>query len=77
MSYATSWNQVTGFTLQTGPFNVGLGAPANATLYTGSGPLWRTQLVGWEGGANNSADNPSPQPSPDPCRSIPLPPVCL
>lgn len=40
----------------------------NQTLYTGSGPLWRTRIVNWEDmPVNNSAENPKPQPSPDPC----------
>ena len=57
--------EVWGWVNTAGPFNYGLGG--NMTLYTGSGPLWRTAIVNWEGMGNNSALDPNPQPNPNPC----------
>jgi hypothetical protein len=74
MSYGVSYNVNTGVIKLVGPDNYGLGG---ATLYTGSGPLWRTKITNWEGLANNSAQNPSPQPSPDPCVLDPFAGICV
>lgn len=46
-------------------------------LYTGSGPLWRTQVINWEGMGNNSASNPDPQPPLDTCTVQTNNPLCL
>lgn len=64
MAYAVEFILTTGTPVLRGPDNYGLGG---ATLYTGSGPLWRTKVINWEGLGDNSAVNPNPQPSPDPC----------
>lgn len=64
MAYAVEFILTTGTPVLRGPDNYGLGG---ATLYTGSGPLWRTKVINWEGLGDNSAQNPNPQPNPDPC----------
>jgi hypothetical protein len=68
MTYTTNFNLIDGEPVVQGPDTYG--GPAGAVLYTGSGPLWRTKLLNWEGvsPANNSAANPNPQPFPDPCK---------
>ena len=45
-------------------------------LNTGSGAIWRTNIINWEGGSPNPAANP--QPPADYCTSNPLNPpnVC-
>lgn len=74
MTYAVAWDEDAGFTVDLGPDTYGSGG---GVLYTGSGPLWRTQITGWEGSANNSAVNPNPQPNPDPCKVDPSNSICL
>jgi hypothetical protein len=69
MTYAVSWSQTTGLPVNRGPDNYGTNG---ATLYTGSGPLWRTKITNWEGLDNNTAINPNPQPNPDPCKANPV-----
>jgi hypothetical protein len=78
MSYADSITSQMKPVIQ-GPTNVGLGTTLPAPgLWTYSGPLWRTQIIQWEGGANNTAapDNPK-QPNPDPCVVNPNAEICL
>jgi hypothetical protein len=76
MSYGVEYFLINGTVKIVGPENYGLGG---ATLYTGSGPLWRTKIINWEGLTNNSDSNPNPQPNPDPCKVNPQdpPPICL
>jgi hypothetical protein len=77
MSYADSINSQQKPVIQ-GPTNVGLGTALPAPgLWTGSGPLWRTQIIQWQGGENNAAapDNPK-QPNPDPCVENPFAEIC-
>jgi hypothetical protein len=69
MTYTVDFVIVTGLPTNRGPDNYGQNG---ATLYTNSGPLWRTKIVNWEGLSNNAAVNPNPQPSPDPCVTSPL-----
>jgi hypothetical protein len=73
MVYATDIVVNTGEPVMKGPDNYGQGG---ATLYTGSGPLWRTKITNWERLGNNSAENPNPQPTPDPCRQADPSRVC-
>lgn len=75
MYYGYDWNQIDGYVYGTTPQNVGLGT--TTPLYTGSGPLWRSKIVNWEGEPDNSASNPSPQPNPDPCVKDPTAAICL
>jgi hypothetical protein len=74
MSYAVEYLIITGTVRIIGPDNYGLNG---ATLYTASGPLWRTKIVNWEGLGNNAAVNPNPQPNPDPCVVDPFAGICL
>lgn len=74
MSYAVEYFLINGTVRIVGPNNYGLGG---ATLFTGSGPLWRNQIVNWEGLGNNAAQNPNPQPNPDPCVVDPFAGICL
>lgn len=69
MVYAVNFQITTGTPVLRGPDNYGANG---ATLYTASGPLWRTKITNWEGLQDNSAINPNPQPSPDPCKTDPL-----
>lgn len=74
MSYAVQYFLVSGTVKIVGPDNYGLGG---ATLYTKSGPLYRTKIVNWQTFHNNSASNPNPQPNPDPCVVDPFAGLCL
>jgi hypothetical protein len=74
MSYGVVFDTNSGTVKIAGPDNYGLNG---ATLYTGSGPLWRTKITNWEGLANNSASNPAPKPNPDPCVLDPYDDLCL
>jgi hypothetical protein len=69
MTYTVGYNQNSGATVNRGPDNYGLNG---GTLYTGSGPLWRTKITNWEGVGNNTDINPNPQPNPDPCKANPV-----
>lgn len=69
MTYTVNINQIDGQPVVRGPDLYGTGG---ATLYTGSGPLWRTKIVNWEDEGGNAASNPNPQPTPDPCVSDPI-----
>jgi hypothetical protein len=69
MVYAVDFSISTGNPVLRGPDNYGSNG---ATLYTGSGPLWRTKLTNWEGLPDNAAVNPNPQPNPDPCKVDPF-----
>lgn len=73
MAYVIDVIVSTGEPVRRGPDNYGLGG---GTLYTGSGPLWRTKVINWEGEPDNSATNPNPQPRPDPCAAVPPANVC-
>lgn len=73
MAYTVDISVTTGDPVCRGPDNYGLNG---GVLYTGSGPLWRTKIVNWEGESDNSALNPNPQPRPDPCLQVPATAVC-
>lgn len=77
MVYAVDITVNDGEPVLRGPDNYGQGGSLPfATLYTGSGPLWRTKITNWEGAGNNSVSNPNPQPTPDPCKNSDPSRVC-